>query len=508
MAISTGFPLTGVDPSDPIPGIIRELKFAQGDGSGIGKARDVCLFGNKTTAGSETADTLGTAIIGLSDCIDRFGARSELTLMYRKYVEVDRNATIYAIPIAENGSGAASTCTITIVNTATGSGVVKITVLGETVEVGVQTGDLIATIASAIAAKINSQAHWPVTASPSSGVVTVTSANVGVRSVHHLNRLRATITAGIASTCTKSAVSAGTGADDNTNALAAAAASEFFYHVGPYDVATASATDNSLGEHAAHITSEVQPSVGKDSTLVFSTGGTQAQSTTVATTLNNALCFDFRAEDNDWSPAMIAAHCAAAKRALEIAHPGYGFMAGYGLGDGEILNIPDPYDKTDRPTTTEIRADLNNGVSAIAFTPAGKAYIVWCVTTRSVNGSDKDYRVRSGHIPSCIFYFWSQVKAAHMTTKQKFVAAEPGQGQKPLAGVTYPSAVKKTIAQKMEDAIAFPGGPYLDPSFLDSMKEDIQVLELAAGTSARAKPRAVRPNLKSSFLIEESSGAY
>jgi phage tail sheath gpL-like len=502
----SAFPLVGIDPSDPVPGIRREIKFAQGDNSGSAPSLNVVIFGNKTSAGSETADTLGVPIVGLQDCIDRFGARSEVTLEYRCFTAIDKDAEISAVAILENVSGTASSCTVTFVGTASGAGTVKITVIGETVEVGVESGDIVDTIASALAVKINSQPHWPLTASAASGVVTVTSANVGPRSAHHLNQLRATITSGITTTCTKSAVTAGTGADDNTLALAAIDTSEFGLHIGPYSTTSSTtATDNGMGEHSTKITTDFLPATGKAQMLFCGHTGTQATATTVATSLNSVRAFLWHAEDNDWSPAMIAAHCAAAVRSKRIGDAGAN-MVDYGKGATDVFSIPDPFDKTDRPTKTEVRADLNNGVCSINFTNSGRAFIVRDVTTYSVNGSSKDYRARSGHIPFCADRFWSDLGGRYAAQRQPKTADEPGEGQKPLQGFTYPSAVKKMAAQALEDACSG-SAVYLDPGALDTMKASIECVGTNDGISLRVKPRAVKHNNKAGFLIEESSPA-
>lgn len=502
-----GFPLTGIDPSDPIPGIKREIRFAQGDASGAGASRDVLIFGNKTSGGTETADTIGAAIVGLDDCIARFGQRSELTLLYRKYVEIDQDATIYGCAITESG-GIAADVAFTFATNASGSTTVKITVIGETVEVGVESGDTPTVIAVACKDKINSQTHWPLTAANSSGVLTLTAANVGPRTTNIMDRARMSFTVSAGTTVSKGAVTSGTTADDNTAALAAAAAGEYYYQIGPYNItSSATATDNGLGEHASFITTQALPANGKDQMLFCGLVGTQAQATTVATSVNNVLVQFFHAEDNDWTAGMIAAHCCAAIRSKQIGYASAN-MTDYGLRSGDIFNIPDPYDKTDRPTTTEVRADLNNGVSPIGFTNSGRSYMVRQIGSYSVLGSFKDYRAREGHIPSAIHKFWATVKAKHFSHKQAVVASEPVQGAKPLEGVTYPSAVRADVIQVMDDMVNNAGGPILDPGTLDKQKGGVVVLELADGISCRARPIACRHHNKSQFLIEEMSSAY
>src|SRR5262249_16954904 len=151
------------------------------------------------------------------------------------------------------------------------------------------------------------------------------------------------------------------------------------------------------------------------------------QATTVATAAaaNNALSFFYHAKNSDWTPAMIAAHCAAVMRAQQIANPAAN-LTDYGKRSGDIFQIPDPFVKTNRLTPTEIRADLNNGVTPIGFTKQGQAFIVRQITSRSLTGTVNDYRVREGHIPSVLHYFWDTLGARYFTSAQDFVADDPG----------------------------------------------------------------------------------
>ena len=142
--------LTGIG-SDPTPAIRREIIFAQGDSLGVGSARIVILIGNKTTAGSETVETLTTQILGDQDMRDRFGARSELYQMWRTYSYIDTNATIYAYPVTE--AGAASTFTLTFAGgAATDTTTMDITWGGLSTSFSVASGDTAIVQAAAYAA--------------------------------------------------------------------------------------------------------------------------------------------------------------------------------------------------------------------------------------------------------------------------------------------------------------------------------------------------------------------
>jgi hypothetical protein len=210
---------------------------------------------------------------------------------------------------------------------------------------------------------------------------------------------------------------------------------------------------------------------------------------------------------------MIAAHCCAAVRAKQIAHPGAnltGYTAGGG-GGSDIFQIPRPYDVADYPTATEIKTALNNGFCPISFDNLGKASIVRQITTRSLLSSGvNDYRAREGHLPSVLAAFWQELFSLLNATKQPFVAADPAQGQKPLALVTYPSAVKKLtqdLMGKMADAF-IGGSPVLDPGTKDAMVASVETLLIAGGISIKANPIAVIHHNKTQALIGESSPAY
>lgn len=508
--MSGGYPLTGIDPADPVPGIIREIRFAQGASSGVSTTRTVLLYGNKTSGGTATADAITDPVSSYDDAVTLVGERSELMQMYRCLVAVDPGAEVRFAVIGENGSGTAASATLTFVNAATGSSTLKVTVIGETVEVGIENGDAIGTIASNVATKINSQAHWPVTASAALGVVTITSANVGVRPTQHLTALRASFTKDVTTTVTKSAVTAGTGADDNTTVLAAAAVGTYYYQVGPYDVpaatSTFSATDSDVGEHATYIATQALPANGKEQILIWSgTTKTHAQADTYAAAHNKARCFYFPCPGNDWSAAMIAAHVTGVIRSKQIGHPGAN-LTDYGKSPNDIFSVPVPYTKSNIPSVTQARAHLKNGCSVISWTTQGAPYIMRHITTYCLNGSNPDYRLREGHIVSVADYFWAWVFTRYFSQRQPFVAADPAEGELPKQGVTYPSTVTSLVVKTMRDALDFPGGPLLDPGSIDTMTKSVNTKLLTeGGISCKAQIVSVLHNNKGQFVIEEIS---
>jgi phage tail sheath gpL-like len=517
---STGFNLTGVDPSSPLPGIKRELRFAQGSSTGAGQSRSVVLVGNKTSAGSETTNTLSTAVLNSQDLEDRVGRRSELYWMYNKYVAVDPNATIYIMVVPENGSGTAASATFTFVTAASAVTTLELAWGGETIGITVNEGDTAIVQAAALTSKINEQAYFPFTAaiggSGSEHIVTITASNVGPRGDNVINRVRTRYLKNVTTTCTKSAITSGTGADDFTLALTALAAAEIYYHVAACTATSGvTATDNGVGEYISFISTQALPANGKSQIVNFGLVSTQANATTVATSsaANNVYAVFWHAENNDWTTGMIAAHCTAAKRLKETLHPSAN-LTGYSNTEITPFQVPDPFDKSDRPTTVEMEADLNNGVTPIAFDATGAARIVRQVTSRSWLGSSatKDYRAREGHIPSAIHYTWAEVFNRYLVTRQDHVAANPTKGQPPLKGVTYPGAVESLINGVIDDLAgpAIGGIPVLDPSpdAVIRMKKSVQCVDMVAGISATADFEPVRHNNKGHFLLNQTGPGY
>ena len=140
--------LPGVDPFDPTPIHRRQLLVAQGTSPGDAPELLVLMFGNKTSAGSETVEVLGLPIETAADAEARMGTRSELFAGYKKFVEVDPAATISFIAVTESG-GVASDVDFTFTSgPASAATNVKIEAHGETVFAEVQEGDSVSDIAA------------------------------------------------------------------------------------------------------------------------------------------------------------------------------------------------------------------------------------------------------------------------------------------------------------------------------------------------------------------------
>lgn len=502
----SGFPLTGLDPNDPIPKFAIEIQFAKGRGSGSVGSRKVCLLAQKTAAGAETENSLGAFIADESDAVERFGDRSEMLTMYRQYVLVDPQAEIYGIAIPAGGGATASAVDFVFATTATGATTLVIEWGTESAEVTVLSGDTAADQAANALAAISDKPDWPLTASVLTATLTATVASpLGPRGDFTLGMLRMYYRKSVASTVTKGSVTSGATDDDQTTALALLSTRNLYYQVNSKSPTGATtATDNGIGEHAAQLQTLALPSKGIRQQMFWGFVGQSSSVATIATSVNNERAQMVWAQGCPWTPAMVAAHYAAIVRSKQIAHPA-ARLTGYGKGAGDVSRFPQPWSSADLPLESEIRSALNNGATPIDWTATGQSFVVRQITSRSLNGAANDYRVRSGHIVSALDYAAETIADDLATTSQDFVADDPPEGVIPLENTTYPNQVAGEIRSGIGRLVLFAGGPVLDPGVEDAMKASVEVRRLTNGTSARMQLEAVKHNDKTNLLIQETS---
>ncbi len=513
--------LTGIDPFSPSPRIAREFRFAQGPSTGSGNGRPILLVGNKLSGGSEAVETIGEPIANEADCYLRTGQRSEIAWMYRAAIQADPTATYYFCAVAENGSATASDVTFTFATTATAATNIIIESMGETLTVGVSTGDTAIVQAAAVALKITQNPDLPFSAAQQAPAndhkVKLTCVGLGPRGDYIMNRVRIRYSTSAGTTVAKGAVTAGTGADDVTLACSSAIAmKEFFYHaISQTAVTTVTASDNGLGEYIDFIRAQAAPSVGKQQLVCAGLDCAQSLRTAVgvSSASNSAYAILVGVENNDWMPWMIAAHVVAAKRLQEMRYAGAS-LAGYTNSDTTPFKIPAPYSAGDAPTETEIAADLNNGITAIRFTPQGAAVIVRqiCAYNYVPGTSAKDYRTREGHIPSVIFYAWEELKRRWMVIKQSNVTEDQPAGAKPLKGFNTPKTMRDLVNSVIDDLSGnncpSDNTAILDPAAVPAMKASVFVETRPGGFGVSVNWQPVRHDLFDDFLILQGGPGY
>ena len=154
-----------------------------------------------------------------------------------------------------------------------------------------------------------------------------------------------------------------------------------------------------------------QPTTGIRQRAVFGSMDTAANTNTVAIGLNAPRAECVWGNATDWQPLELAANAAALYMLLEAGAP-------FGVARKNFSNFPtSATDQTSwqvtpgrggvggAPTTAQLVSALNNGVTPISINTQGQAYLVKRITTRSLNGTTADYRIRDAHKVSVCDYW-------------------------------------------------------------------------------------------------------
>jgi phage tail sheath gpL-like len=235
------------------------------------------IIAQRLTAGTVAA-LLPTRVYSTNDAATYFGRGSLAHRMVKAALKANPylDLTVCAL---DDGAGAAATGTITIANAATGSGVLSLYCGNDLVQIAVSSGDAVAAIATALAAAVNNQPDFPLTAVAALGVVTLTGKNKGT--VANQIDLEATITANIGSTVTVAAMTGGTIDPDIQTALDKVYASQYSLIITPYNDATSLAT---LRDHLDAVSGPIEqrPGVG-----YYAIDTSLASAITLATGINS-----------------------------------------------------------------------------------------------------------------------------------------------------------------------------------------------------------------------------
>lgn len=450
--------LTGLAITDPVPGAYLEINFAQGQAAGSGSPTEVLLMGNMLSTGTATPDTEvygPDTLVSLqteTDCINLFGAGSELHRMWRRFVKVNKDTTLRAIPITES-VGAAATAAAVISSAATANGSIRIYLDEEFVDVAVTSGDAVDTIGANAVIEVNRKTHWPITASYNSGTdtLTFTAKQKGLRG--NQLRIKIIISAGITTDFsalkTDTAFSGGTTADSNATALTTIGSTRYYYIVSAAGDAT------QLGNLTTQVNTMSSPTTGIRQRVIGGSVDMLANATTIATGRNAARAEIAWLEKSQWTEAELAANEAAIITLLELKpNPRTNFCNfGQDAVTSQFWFVPAQRLKTAWPSRTSIKSALNNGLSPIGVLTNGSTYLVNRITTRSLNGAINDYRIRAAHkVTICDFFGDDLLVKTVLNFSGKRIADDPAQGQKPPGPQTVtPRLYKGAIFTLLED---------------------------------------------------------
>lgn len=465
---SAFIPITGVAIDYKVPGAYAEILFNQGPASASSGVREVVFVMPKLSTGSWTAATL-YKVDSAKTAEDGAGAGSPLHRAVRKFIKHNKDAKVWALPVAETvtGSPAAATLDITFATTPTGTGTATVVVCGEACSYDYKSTDTVTTVAAGIKAAINAKSWLPVTADNSSGVLTITAKLKGISqgtTTLGVIRVRGSVTVGTAMTINGGTTLANThvgatiqGAEGTTTeaanlatALAAIDSTRKYYIVSSANDAT------SIGHIKTHIQTKSEPRRGLRSTGIAAFTGTGAAAATIATGRNYERLQLFWQENSDNDCAEIAGAMAAIVQKAEAKD------VTANINGTRLTDILYPqFNTADWPTGDEQNDAILDGVSPIATDDTG-AYLVMNLTTRSKNaaGTQDDFRSTERHRVSGADAFVDQLLGTwrlRFGSGKKFKPDElledgkfnPNQPQ--IANVVRPSYLTSMITDLMEE---------------------------------------------------------
>jgi phage tail sheath gpL-like len=378
----------------------------------------------------------------LSDASALFGIGSEAYRMVKQFWAINPTTPLYVCLAAS--TGVAGTGTITVSGTASSGGSVEIQVCDTLFQTAFASADGYASVASSVASAINARTELPLTASAAaSGVITLTNKVAGARGaeVRYSARIVEKST-GISITPTAHTAMSGSGADDVTAALAAVAADKFDYIISAQHDAT------NLALLASQLSAQALPVNDRIQRGFFALVGTLAASTTVSQGVNNALLEALWEEESDLPGAELAAIYGAIRSLEEQSFGGSSAALNfdfYGQQQSHMWKRKAPKSGK-KASRAQILSALSNGLSPIKVFPSGASAIVSAITTKCLDGSNPDYRVRDVNKVSVPLFFGDDLKLLVSSSfPNKLFGVDPPQGTSSPKDVVTPSIVRALV---------------------------------------------------------------
>lgn len=467
-------PLTGIDPTNPIPGNVLETRFAVGDAGASQAPKRVLIFAPSLATGDIVQDTqVYGPVADEDDVTARAGAGSAAHLTWAGYQENAGQAASVFLLCPTRSAGAAATGTFTVSGSPTGTGTVEAVVGGQSAFYSFTASDTPTTIAAGLAAAsvgtINALRRCPVTASNAAGVVTITAKQSGLGG--NTIRYRAKSSgAGITVTATAdTAMSGGATAENHTAALATIASQRFDLIV----VATSDATE--MGKIMTHVDTLALPANGLRQFALFGLALTPSAAGTAVAALNRVRGSWANQEECPEPSYALAGKYAGAIAANRFSNPSFNFDS-YGLKSGQIFTAKRPFNDSAIPNASELLAMLTTGVTPIGVNVAtNQAYIVRAVTGRSLNGAVPDFRARDIHVPFVTDAFADDLLVKLSSAPWQKLTDDVGDENalQPDAAFATPRRGKTAIEPIIRD--------YVARGHLDPAKEAYMIANLSVG---------------------------
>lgn len=445
--------LTGLGAQYWLPNIYIETNFAQGPATGSGLTRSMVVLANASPAGTAVLDTqiygpdTQVPLQTEPDMVALGGTGSEAHRMFRRIAKINKVTPVYWVFVTPS-AGTAASGTVTYATTATGNGNARVWVGDEYVDTPIATGQTAIQIATAVAASVNGMTWWPVTAANSgTAIVTLTAKVKGPRG--NWIRFMSAVSGGTVGTTTTATTDAfltsGATADSNTAALATIYPRYFYYIVS-------AAEDASMyGAVVSQVGTVAAPTIGRRQRAFAGSVDTLANAITVATGINSPRAELVWAQANPFTPAELGANNAAIY-ALEEANENNPRTNYIGYGNDTQTQpfwfVPPPRLASAAPSEISLESAGHNGITPIAVNSRGTGtYLVDRITTRSLNGSNPDYRIRDAHkVTICDFFADAlYAKLAEQNAGNRIANDPPPGGRIPGSKVSTPAKVRVQV---------------------------------------------------------------
>ncbi len=474
--------VAGLPASRKTPGFYFAVLLGGAPTSTAEVPRRIVILANKITATltnsapsfSVTAGTLATAtptpIYSADDALTYAGQGSEAHRMAKAIFDQYPDADVSLCLVAE--AGTASTAVLTFVNNATAAYTVRFKLNGKVIDVAVASSDSITTIATACANAILDEPDLPVTAQFAAGVLTLTGKNTGLRGNNLVVEAAFVNSAGIetrittggatspgATTGTWSAVTttestytmtAGATQDAVTTALAALASST--YH--RYAVAHIDSTNLDL--IVAHLDSLASVTAQHRQQAVCCSPAASGTAITLATGRNASRLQTVWHYNSPRDPVEVAAQECAARLIGDSAAGGIlvGEASDPGANlDGLVLaTVPPQWFVAEQPTPTEIESALNNGLTPLVPSSAGRTAVVRSITSRSLANGQPNYSVLDTSTPTILDWVADDLQSDLATVfRGKKIRPDSADRSPPKApNVVTPSMIEARIFFKLK----------------------------------------------------------
>lgn len=464
--------------SNKVPGIFIQVTLGVGRRSAGAAPLRLLLVGNKTSAGSAAVETV-KSIFSIDDARTYFGPGSELFLMAKAALDTYPGVTLFGTACTESGGNTADDDTLVIGSgPATAAGTLEVWVQGERVVAEISVGDTATNVGDAVEAAINAKTDWPVTASNTTGTVTITAKQAGPKSNGINVRTLLTGGTGLTHTAINTDLSGGTTIDDPTNCLDAVAASKYDYIVASQDESV------SLAIYESHVDDAAEPGIGIRQRFFFGSRDTLANATTLSDAINakrGRLIWHY---NSDHLPSQIAA--AAAAKYAELLQSDRARPL-----DGETIGFLTPqYNEADKPLPTELISALNNGITPLDYN-GGDVFIVRAITNYSTDSSSNpDFSVLDVSKVDVPDFIADELEINFPGAFPGFkLDDDPPAGTLPERDTATPSSIKDWIFGILKDHDA--GGPF--PQVLQNVDDLESQLDVEIDATVAGRANAVIP---------------